>query len=128
MCNKDISEKFVTCKKCSHPAKLYWDTKGGCIKASKDAPAVPLNRMESSPLFYTWVSVVCEKNPKCKKHNIPVFLSKDDFYDLKLRPCCSVHKQEMKPEIFEKSIYIYRCEICGEKITLVDWLRLPILE
>lgn len=128
MCDKDISEKFVRCKKCGHGAQLYWDPKGGCIKSSKDAPAVPLNRMESSPLFYKWVSVVCKKNPKCKKRNIPVFLSKDDFNDLKPRPFCTKCKHEMKPEIFEKSIYIYRCEICGEIITLVDWLRLPILE
>lgn len=98
MCDKDIFEAIVTCKKCRHPAQVY--------------------RKHSSPEFRWWVSVVC-KNQNCSQCNKSITFTFDDFKSLKPPCCCN---QKMKPEVYEGFAYIYRCEICEKIIPLATWL------
>jgi len=118
MCDKDVFEAIVTCKKCRHPAQVYRNPKVGVRKDRKGAPAIVFKDENPSPEFRWWVSVVC-KNQNCSQCNKSITFTFDDFKSLK-PPCCC--KQKMKPEVYEGFAYIYKCEICEKIIPLATWL------
>jgi hypothetical protein len=121
MCDKDIFEAVVICKKCGHGARLYKNPRARVRKLCKGAPAILFNSMNPSPEFSGWVSKVCQ-NQGCKNFNKTYPLSEDEFKSL-TPPCCPVHKQKMKPEKDRQS-YFYRCENnnCHSHKRLADML------
>jgi len=125
MCDKEICEEVVICKRCRHGARLYHHPGGGCIKSRQGAPAVPFVGSPHSDEFAGWVVAVC-KHQGCSHFNRPEFLSEDDFKSLRFRPHCPVCKQEMKPKrnCRGKGNYAYRCtnDNCDRDSLLADYL------
>lgn len=125
MCDKDICEDVVLCKKCTHGARLYHNPGGGCIKSGQGAPAVPFVGSPQSNEFFGWVVAVC-KHQGCTKSNKPEFLSEDGFKSLRFRPHCPGCRQEMEPErdCQGKGNYAYRCpnDNCHSHRLLAEYL------
>ena len=124
---KESWDRFDICKKCGHGARLYHNPGGGCIKANKDAPAIPFIGSPNSTEFLGWVVVVCEQ-PNCKNFNKPVPLAEDSFCSLNPLPDCPKCGKKMKPEREQQRTgnYGYRCEDkdCQSYFRLAD--KLPL--
>ncbi|MFC1739528.1 hypothetical protein ACFL1G_10860 [Planctomycetota bacterium] len=125
---KEPLERFVTCK-CSHPARLYHDPRGGCIKANPEAAPKFFVGSPDSTDFWGWVISKC-KREKCKNYDKPVPLSEDDFKEVP-PPCCPVCKHKMTPyrDNRGKGNYRYKCENedCEEDIDILFADLLPNL-
>jgi hypothetical protein len=109
----DCFEAIVTCKRCTHPARVYRNPNVKVRKSSKDAPAIIVKDTTPSPEFQWWVGVICTN---CNKR---ATLTYDDFKSI-TPPCCC--NQKMKPKKYERRAYIYECEKCGKKIPLANLL------
>jgi hypothetical protein len=114
----DCFEAIVICKGCRHGAKVYRNPNVKVRKSSKDAPAIIVKDDNPSPEFVYWASVVC-KNPNCSQFNKSITLTYNDFMSLNHPLCCG---QKMKPEIYERIAYVYKCEVCNKRIPLAKLL------
>jgi hypothetical protein len=126
MCDKNICEVNVICKKCGYRAQLYHNPDAGCIKDEATGRFVPVDGPPGSNQFPNWVVVVCQ-HKGCKLHDNKKFelFTKKDFKDLQFRPHCPICKQEMKPERDHngKGDYAYRCstENCHSHFFLAEY-------
>jgi hypothetical protein len=126
MCEKEMCEKRVLCKKCGHGARLFHNPDTVVRKEGEHGPVVVIDGPPNSNTNPGWVVVVCQYKG-CKLYNkTDERFTEKEFINLKFRPLCPNCKQEMEPDRDDngKGNYAYRCpkENCHSHSLFAEYL------